>query len=163
MKRFPMLAACLLSLVLTGCNFDAFAALLNPTPTPFISLPVSQIILTPEEATVPVGEIITVNVQVINLGMPQYTITLTPGASLRVLYTGNSSEVLATAEAPVFDIISDVAEIQGGQIRLRAVAPGQATLMVSATGEAAGRDPNSGAAFYSWASAGDVISLTAIP
>jgi hypothetical protein len=162
MKWLYLFAAAAL-LCLAGCDAGAFAGLLQPTPSPTPSSPASQIILTPDTTTAQVGEVITVHMRVINLGIPQYTITLTPGASLRVLYTGNSSEVLATADAPVFEIISDVAEIQSGTIRLRAVAPGDAELNVSATGEAAGREPNSGVGFFYWSNAAGTLRLTAAP
>jgi hypothetical protein len=162
MKQLRVVFMTFLSLLaLTGCDFSSFTALLAPTNTPTPAPPSSQIVLTTDTTAVRVGEIITVQMQVMNLGMPLYTISLTPGESLRVLYSGDSAEVVATAAAPVFEIVSTVEEIQAGQIRLRAIAPGEALLSVYVSGEASARQPGTDHYVFYWSNASSSIELTA--
>jgi len=82
-----------------------------------------------------VGDLITVRYRVANLGIPAYTITLTPGGEIRAEYASPYITQPAPFENTLVEVV-DSSAASGGTLQLRALAAGTLTISVSASGEA---------------------------
>lgn len=99
------------------------------------------VILSAEPDTVRVGDLVWVRIEAINLGMPQYTFTLTPGGQFIARYGMNAApEMLQTPAAQMIFEFAYPDQVlfgsRGDGIPLRAIRPGSAELLVHISGEA---------------------------
>jgi hypothetical protein len=144
-KHVVYSASLLLILIAVGGCAALERLLVDDMPPPAVSTPVGvvmptstppQVLLQPDTTSTAVGGEIVIQIDVIALGLPVYTISLSPGAMISVPYSGDSPTVQTPepAAAP-FRIVSSAEEIASGTLRLLAVQPGDATLTIFVTGE----------------------------
>ncbi|MCC6803430.1 MAG: hypothetical protein IT319_11130 [Anaerolineae bacterium] len=131
-----------LILLLLPCPFSQVIA--PPATEPTLA-PAAPSILSPhveisaDVTTVRVGETITLTAVPVNLGLPIYTLTLSSGAAASVTYDDQPRDPPApeaTEQDALFEIVAAHGEMNRAAFTLRALAPGSATAVVSATGEA---------------------------
>ncbi len=109
---------------------------MTPTPTPTIvieQVPYSlEITIEPENPRV--GDVITLNYRLINMGIPVYTITFTPGGALRMYYGAAQPTITAPLENSLVEIL-DLSTLAQGTLRMRALAAGALNVQIYASGE----------------------------
>ncbi len=130
--RHLLVFLCVICLTSACSLFDGAAPLIIPSPTPADQ---AHVLLSADQTTVHVGDIVTVRAQSFRVGMPQYRYTLTPGTSLLIPYaSGTPSLSQPSAESP-FEFVLPAEGVSGAEIQLRAVRVGAATLSAFASGE----------------------------
>lgn len=109
---------------------------MTPTPTPTLiieQVPYSlEITVEPEHPRV--GDVITLNYRVINMGIPVYTITLTPGGALRMYYGAAQPTITAPLENSLVEVL-DLSTLAHGELQMRAVAAGTLNVQIYVSGE----------------------------
>ncbi len=109
---------------------------MTPTPTPTIRIeqaPYSlEVTVEPEHPRV--GDVITLNYRVINMGIPVYTITLTPGGALRMYYGAAQPTITAPLENSLVEVL-DLSTLAQGALQMRALAAGTLEIQIYASGE----------------------------
>lgn len=106
-----------------------------PTVPPVVS---PRVEISADVTRVQVGGTLTLSGVPVNIGLPYYTLTLSSGASATVTYSG---EVRGEAgdgylsRDDLFEIVSAQAAMGEVTFLLRALAPGSAEAVISATGE----------------------------
>jgi hypothetical protein len=121
-----LLAACPLAMLLAP---PAPAPTLTRVPPP---MPEPHIDITAEPETIHVGGTVTITGVPANIGLPYYTLTLTSGASITVTY---DNAVRASSGDALFEVVAARGEMNRVVFTLRALAPGSAQAVISATGE----------------------------
>lgn len=127
-----MRALLLLILLLLPCPFVQVIAP-TATPTPSSVVPTPQVTISASATTVRVGETITISGIPVNIGLPIYTLTLSSGASASITYDDQQRDF--PAQDALFEIVAAHGEMNSVTFTLRALAPGSADAVISATGE----------------------------
>ena len=150
-----MRAIVLFFVMLLSCPLvQVIAPPATPTPTPMPSIPPPHVEISASATTVRVGETITISGVPVNLGLSIYTLTLSSGASASVSYDDQPRDL--PAQDAVFEIVAAHGEMNRVTFTLRALAPGDADAILSATGEA--RSPQG--AFMWSGGASEPLALT---
>lgn len=126
-----------LILLLLPCPFSQVIAppATEPTHTPAApSVPSPHVEISADVTSVRVGETITLTAVPVNLGLPIYTLTISSGAAASVTYDNQPRDL--PAHDALFEVIAVHGEMNRATFTLRALAPGSADAVVSATGEA---------------------------
>lgn len=126
-----MRAIILFFVMLLSCPL---AQVVAPPATPAPSVPPSRVEISSSATAVRVGETIIISGVPVNLGLPIYTLTLSSGASASVSYDDQPRDL--PAQDAVFEIVAAHGEMNRVTFTLRALAPGSADAILSATGEA---------------------------
>ena len=104
------------------------------TPTLTSNVPSPHVELSASTTAIRVGETITVSGIPVNLGLPIYTLTLSSGATASITYDDQPRDM--PAQDALFEIVAAHGEMNTVTFTLRALAPGSADAVISATGEA---------------------------
>lgn len=123
----------MLILLLLPCPLtQVFAPPASPPSTP--SVPSPHVEISASATTVRVGETFTLSGVPVNLGLPIYTLTLSSGATASVTYDDQPRDM--PAQDALFEIVAAHGEMNSVTFTLKALAPGSADAVISATGEA---------------------------
>lgn len=139
MGLLSMRVLLLVALALFACPLAQWFGLVAPAvePTaPAISAP--RVEISADVTRVQVGGTLALSGVPLNVGIPYYTLTLSSGASATITYFGELRGEVGEgylARDDLFEIVSAQAAMGEVTFLLRALAPGSAEAVISATGE----------------------------
>jgi hypothetical protein len=104
---------------------------LTATPEPY---PPPQVILTADNPLIAIGDTVTVRVQMVNLGLPQFTISLPPNDPLLIPYHTQTPVAVPPSQS-VFELLEGA--MVNGAFEFRAITGGCVDVSIGVSGEAA--------------------------
>lgn len=150
----------LVALALFACPLAQWFGLVAPAVESTASaISVPRVEISADSVRVEVGAALTLSGVPLNIGLPYYTLTLSSGASATMTYFGELRGEVGDgylSRDDLFEIVSAQAAMGEVTFLLRALAPGSAEAVISATGEVRSAE----GAFMWGGAASDPLTLT---